>query len=244
MAGKYENKLLIRNIIKSKNNPLQSKNSLENLLIDQSYINHAIGAGIESDYFTQNYFYLNIQSIEAQFFEPQFNGGYLHKISNNIWTGFTGCYFPFFIKDSYIGEYDSIENNFLLNLITFKHEGFLIFGSEATFGKNIQDPIGILNSGLYSDRDYFAGADIYGGVRVYLNKTELIPVIRTSILFPDTANFECNIIDISFNSKIGFSEDIRLDFAIGTQVITEYDYKEDLITSLDPLWNISFKVFI
>lgn len=245
IAGKYKNKLLLSNILTSRENPLNAKNSMNQLLVDTSYLNHAIGAGIESEkeYFTDDYFYFNLHSVEAQFFEPQFSGGYLHKF-NNVWTGFTGCYFPFFIKDSYIGDFDDVGNNFLINFTAFKHEGLFLFGNELTFGKNIQDPIGLLNSGLFSDRDFFAGGDFYGGVRVYLNETELIPILRTSVLFPDSENMECSIIDLSFNNKIGFNEDIRLDFAIGIQVITEYDFQEDLVTSLDPLWNVSFKVFI
>ena len=244
-AGKYKNKLLLKNILPSKDNPLEAKNTLTKMLVDMSYINHAIGAGIESEdeYLVNDYFYLNLQSIEAQFFEPQFNGGYLHKFKS-IWAGFSGCYFPFFIKDNYIGDFDDPDNNYLINLMVFKHEGLFLYGNEITFGKNIQDPIGLLNSGIYSDRDYFLGGDFYGGLRLYLNETELIPLLRTSILFPDSENMECNIIDLSFNNKIGFSEDIRLDFALGIQIITEYDYTDTLVTSLDPLWNVSFKVFI
>ncbi len=244
-AGKYKNKLLLNNILTSKDNPLEAKNTLSRMLVDMSYINHAIGAGIESEneYLTNDYFYFNLQSIEAQFFEPQFNGGYLHKFKS-IWAGLTGCYFPFFIKDNYIGDFDDPDNNYLINLIVFKHDGLFLFGNEITLGKNIQDPIGLLNSGLYSDRDFFLGGDLYGGGRLYLNQTELIPLLRTSILFPDSENMECNIIDLSLNNKIGFSEDIRLDFALGIQIITEYDYKDTLVTSLDPLWNVSFKVFI
>ncbi len=242
LAGKYSNTLLLSNILSSKKNPLAFGSATDRLLVDMSYINHAIGAGIEAD--EVNYFYFNIQSIEAQFFEPQFNGGYLYQFSNKIWAGLTGCYFPFFIKDSYIGDFDNVENNFLINAVTYKHEGFLVYGSEVTFGKNIEDPIGILNSGVNSDREYFLGGDFYGGVRVYAEKTELIPLLRTSLLFPDTEDLKCSLIETSFNSKIGFSENVRLDFAAGLQIKTEYDYKEDLITSLDPLWNIGFKVFI
>ena len=245
LAGKYENKLLLSNILNSQDHPLAAKSTVERLLIDESYLNNSIGFGVESEteYFLNDYFYLNIQSIEAQFFEPQFNGGYLHKFSN-VWTGLTSCYFPFFVKDNYLGDFDDPNNNFLINFIAFKHEGLLIAGSEITIGKNIEDPIGLLNSGLFSDRDFFFGGDFYGGARLYLNETELIPVIRTSVLFPDSENMECNIVELSFNNKIGFSEEIRLDFALGIQIITEYDYREDLITSLDPLWNVNFKVFI
>ena len=242
LAGKYSNAILLSNILKSNEHPLAFGSATDRLLVDMSYINHAIGAGIKADEI--NYFYFNIQSIEAQFFEPQFNGGYLYRFSNDIWAGLTGCYFPFFIKDSYIGDYDDVENNFLINAVSYKHEGFLVFGSEVTFGKNIEDPIGLLNSGVNSDREYFLGCDFYGGARVFMNKTELIPLLRTSVLFPDTADMKCSLIETSFNNKIGFSENIRLDFAAGLQILTEYDYKKDLITSLDPLWNVSFKVFI
>ena len=244
-AGKYENILLLRDILTSQDNPLTAKNTLNKMLVDMSYLNHAIGAGVESKkkYLKNDYFFFNIQSIEAQFFEPQFGGGYLHKFTE-IWAGVTGCFFPFFVKDNYLGDFDDPANNYLINFIAYKHEGLFLFGNEITFGKNIQDPIGLLNSGLYSDRDHFLGGDIYGGLRLYLNETEFIPILRTSVLFPDSANMECNIIDLSFNNKFGFNEDIRLDFALGIQIITEYDYREDLITSLDPLWNVSFRVFI
>ena len=244
-AGKYKNKILLSSILRARDNPLAAENTMTQMLVDMSYINHAIGAGIESEteYFKNDYFFFNMQSIEAQFFEPQFGGGYLHKFGP-VWTGLTGCFFPFFVKDNYLGDFDDPDNNFIINLIAFKHEGLFLFGNEFTLGKNIQDPIGLLNSGLYSDRDFFLGGDLYGGVRLYLNETELIPLIRASVLFPDSENMECNIVDLSFNNKIGFTEDIRLDFALGIQIITEYDYKETLVTSLDPLWNVSFRVFI
>ena len=252
LFGKYRNKIAAGDITSSQKSPVQAKSILENLLISQGYINRSIGAGIETNKnFSPGYLFLKASSIEAHFLEPQFNAVYLHSFPENIKAGIAGCYFPFFIKDQYLGDNSisseaiegDVENNFTLNLIAFRHEGTLIFGSETVFGKNIHDPIGLLYSGLYSSRDYFFGIDFYGGMRLYLDQTEIIPAARASALFPDTDRMDCNIIELSLNCKIGFTKDIRLDLAGGTRVITQYDYDENLVTSLDPLWNISFQVY-
>ncbi len=252
MFGKYRNKLVLSALTSSRKNPIAARSALENLLRTQSYINRSIGAGIESNKnWKQGYFFAKLSSLEAQFFEPQFNTAYIHSFPGNINSGIAGCYFPFFIKDEYLGSNSisseiikgDVKNNFTAGIIAYKHEGTFIFGTETILGRNIHDPIGILYSGLYSSRDYFWGTDFYAGARLYFRQTEVIPVFRSTIFFPDTDDMKCNLLELSLNSKIGFTQDIRLDLSGGTRIITQYDYDMDLVTSLDPLWNISFSVF-
>ena len=253
MFGKYRNKLVLADITSSRDNPLAARSVTENLLRSQSYINRSIGAGIETNNkWKQGYLFTKFSSLEAQFFEPQINAVYMHSFPENIYAGFAGCYFPFFIKDEFLGSSNiisseivdgDVENNFTVGLIAYKHKGTFLFGAETIFGKNIHDPIGILYSGLYSSRDFFLGTDIYSGLRLYYARTEIIPAVRTTILFPDTDNMKCNLIEMSLNCKIGFTKNIRLDLAGGTRITTQHDCGMDLVTSLDPLWNISFSAY-
>ncbi len=250
MFGKYKNKLAKSDIVSSRSDPLFTKSAVEKLLIDQSYINRSIGAGVESSKKRENdYFFFKISSLEAQFFEPQFNLVYMYMLPNEFWIGLAGCYFPFFIKDEYLGNNaissenleGDVENNFSASLILYKHKGTFIFGSETAFGKNIHDPIGLLYSGLYSSRNYFLGTDLYAGIRLYMQQTEIIPVLRATALFPDTDNMKCNLIELSLNSKIGFTKDIRIDLTGGARIVTQYDYDKNLETSLDPMWTVGFR---
>jgi hypothetical protein len=137
---------------------------------------------------------------------------------------------------------DSFKPAFLIDGFFSNFEKKLIYSIETVYGSNIVAPVSILASpGGFEDPSFFLGSDLYLGYRIPLKKTEWIPLLRWSILFPDTDIMDAFQIELLWGNRLTLSKDMIVNLDFGFVHFSNYFF-DGGEAALEPLIELSLRV--
>jgi hypothetical protein len=113
---------------------------------------------------------------------------------------------------------------------------------ELTIANNLIDPVGYVHFPGDGEPSWFFGSHAYAGYPVGDEKFVWTPGLTSSFIIYELDIPEANSVGIRLGNKLEWDNIVSLNMELGLGINTYYS--PNLITALEPLWNITLQVHL
>lgn len=243
-AGAFENEISLDEYLNDFELFFATGGLLAETLINMGYISNTLSVTVyrnhEEDSPGLPISWLTVlKQIPSTEYTPQVDAGVLYHFAGpDSYTGLFAVFAPYVVTlaDS------ELKYAYLLDAFIANHEKRFIYAAEAVLGTNIVTPASVISHGAYGETSsHFLGTDLYAGYRLFRGRPAWTPLLRWSVLFPETSEPEASQMEVIWGNRLEWSDDMTLNVDLGLQLLSDF-FSDSPDSRVEPLVEVLFQV--